>query len=82
MAKQKTKKRINITLSRDTLKQLDNIAEKGERSKIIDQAVQYFLKQKGKERLKERIKQGAQKQAERDQDIASDWFELEEETWK
>ncbi len=43
----KIRKRINFSLPEDTLNLLDRIAEKGERSRLIDEAVRFYVEQRG-----------------------------------
>ena len=49
---------------------------------MIDEAVRWFIAEKGRQRLRERIKEGAIARAQRDLELAADWFSLEEEAWK
>lgn len=37
--------RINVTLPSETLKQLDEYAPKGDRSRFIDEAIQHYINQ-------------------------------------
>ncbi len=74
-------KRINITLPEETVRLLDRVAEKGNRSKLINKAVRFYMEQIGRENLREQLKQGAQARAERDLHLAEDWFALDEEAW-
>jgi CopG family transcriptional regulator/antitoxin EndoAI len=73
--------RINITLPTETLQKLDRFVSKGERSHFIDTAIQAYLSQIQKEKLQQQLKEGAIRRADRDRQLADDWFALEEETW-
>ncbi len=62
-------KRLNIMLPDATLKVLDRLAPKGDRSRFISQAVL-------------RLKQGALAHAQLDLEIAEEWFPVEQESWQ
>ncbi len=62
----------------ETLKIIDRVAEKGDRSRIIDRAVKYYVKELGRANLKKQLKEGAIRRAERDLELAEEWFALEE----
>jgi CopG family transcriptional regulator / antitoxin EndoAI len=72
-------KRINIVLPEKTLAILDRVAPKGNRSQLISRAVLHYVESHGKEALRERLKREAIANADRDLEIAADWFSLEEE---
>jgi CopG family transcriptional regulator / antitoxin EndoAI len=73
--------RINVSLPEETLRLLDRVAGKGDRSRLIDQAVRYYIDQKGRSELKKRLKEGAIRRAARDLQLTEEWFPLEEESW-
>jgi len=74
-------KRINVLLPEETLSMLDRVAEKGERSRVIDQALKFYIEKKRRTHLKARLKEGYQTRAEESLEIASEWFDLDEEAW-
>jgi CopG family transcriptional regulator / antitoxin EndoAI len=74
--------RINITLPRETLQELDKFVPKGDRSRFIQAAIQAYLTQIQTEKLRQQLKEGAIRRAERDRQLADDWFSLEEEAWQ
>jgi CopG family transcriptional regulator / antitoxin EndoAI len=74
--------RINITLPAETLQALDRHVPKGDRSQFIHAAIQAYLAQLQKQKLRQQIKEGAIRRAERDLQLADDWFALEEEGWQ
>ncbi|QQS49052.1 MAG: ribbon-helix-helix protein, CopG family [Acidobacteriota bacterium] len=74
--------RVNITLPEETLSLVDQIAEKGNRSRFIDQAIRYYVEAMSKARLKKLLKEGAIARAERDLKLAEEWATLEEEAWQ
>jgi metal-responsive CopG/Arc/MetJ family transcriptional regulator len=51
--------RINITMPTKTLKKLDKIATKGDRSALTTDAVNEYIMEIGKEELRKRMKEGA-----------------------
>ncbi len=75
-------KRINIVLPETTVKVLDRVAPKGNRSHFISRAVLHYVHSVGKQSLKQQLKAGYQANAEENLKIALEWFPLEEEAWK
>ncbi|HEV1288068.1 MAG TPA: hypothetical protein VNU44_22270 [Bryobacteraceae bacterium] len=75
-------KRINIVLPDTTVKVLDRVAPKGDRSRFISQAVLHYVETVGKRSLKEQLKAGYQANATRNLELAAEWFPLEEEAWR
>jgi CopG family transcriptional regulator/antitoxin EndoAI len=73
--------RINVSLPEETLRLLDRVTDKGDRSRFIDQAVRYYIDKKGRRELKKRLKEGAIRRAARDLQLTEEWFPLEEEVW-
>ena len=76
------RQRINITLPEDTLRLLDRVAPKGDRSRLIDEAVKHFVRARGQANLKKRLREGARRRADRDRMLAEEWFGLDEEAWQ
>jgi CopG family transcriptional regulator/antitoxin EndoAI len=75
-------KRINIVLPDTTVRVLDRVAPKGDRSRFISQAVLHYVQSVGERSLKAQLKSGYQANAEQSIEIALEWFPLEEEAWK
>jgi metal-responsive CopG/Arc/MetJ family transcriptional regulator len=50
--------RVNISLPRGTLRRIDRTAERGDRSRLIDQAVTFYLKEHARSRLRSLLKEG------------------------
>ena len=75
-------KRVNIMLPDTTLKILDRVAGKGDRSRFISQAVLHFVRSQDASNLRDRLKQGALENASLDLEIAEEWFPLEQEAWQ
>ena len=72
-------KRINITLPADTIRLLDRVAEKGNRSGLLDRAVRFYIREMGKANLRKQLRLGAQARASRDVTVAEEWFPIESE---
>lgn len=75
-------RRLNITLSEDTVKLIDRIATKGDRSRLIDEAIRQYVRAAGQTQLRKRLREGALRRAERDHALAAEWFALDEEAWR
>jgi CopG family transcriptional regulator/antitoxin EndoAI len=75
-------KRVNIMLPDATVKVLDRVAPRGDRSRFISQAVLHYVQTQGAANLRERLKQGALANAELDLQIAQEWFPAEQELWQ
>jgi len=75
-------KRINVILPETTVAVLDRVAPKGNRSAVIDRAVQHFIKSHSRHNLRRLLEEEAKVNAQRDLEIAADWFPLEEEAWQ
>jgi CopG family transcriptional regulator / antitoxin EndoAI len=73
-------KRINIILPDSTLRVLDRVAGKGDRSRFISEAVLHYIRTRGAANLRERLKQGALANAKLDLEIAEEWFVVEQES--
>ena len=75
-------RRINITLPEKTVQLIDRLAQKGDRSRLINEAIVRYFEEVGRRNLRKQIKEGAIKRAERDLEIAKEYFPLEEEAWQ
>lgn len=82
MNKTITRKRVNITLPQKTLQLIERVAAKGDRSRFVDEAVHFYVKEAGRENLRVLLREGASVYAERDLGLAEDWFPLEQEVWQ
>lgn len=74
-------KRINVLLPEETLSMLDRVAEKGERSRVIDQALKFYIEKRGRSNLKAHLKDGYRARSAESLEISSEWFGLDEEAW-
>jgi len=75
-------KRINVVLPVETVKMLDRVAPRGNRSRLISEAVLHYVESRAKSNLADRLKVGALANAKRDLEIAQEWFSLDEEAWR
>lgn len=75
-------KRLNIMLPDATVKVLDRVVPKGDRSRFISQAVLHYVQTQSAATLRERLKQGALANAKLDLEIAEEWFPVEQEAWQ
>jgi CopG family transcriptional regulator / antitoxin EndoAI len=78
----KTHKRVNITLPQETLHMIDKKVKQGDRSRLIDKAVRFYIDEVGKEKLREQLKEGALARSKSNGKIAHEWFQFEEEVWQ
>ena len=74
--------RLNITLPQETVKLIDRSSKRGDRSRFIDHAVKFYVKEQRRTGLRAALKEGAVKRAKRDLSVAVDWFLIEDETWQ
>jgi CopG family transcriptional regulator/antitoxin EndoAI len=75
-------RRINITLPEATVRLIDRVAAKGDRSRLIADAVTHYVEATGRAQLRKRLKEGAIRRADRDRRLVADWFALDEEAWR
>ena len=75
------RRRLNISLPDETVRLLDRIAAKGERSHVIAEAVTRYVAEVAKARLRKRMKARAVHRADLDVQIAEEWFPVDEEAW-
>jgi CopG family transcriptional regulator / antitoxin EndoAI len=75
-------RRLNITLPEETVRLIDRIAKRGNRSRLIDQALRAFLSGKQRVLLRKQLEEGARRRAKRDLALSEEWVPLEEETWQ
>ena len=69
-------RRLNITLPEQTIRMLDRVVPKSQRSSLIDEAVRRFIHEQGRANLREQLELGAAARSERDRQIAEEWFAL------
>ena len=74
-------RRINITLPEETLALLDGVAKKGGRSRLIDEAVRFYVDHESRGNLRTQLAEGYERRAARDLQLAEEWFAVEEDAW-
>jgi CopG family transcriptional regulator/antitoxin EndoAI len=74
-------RRLNIMLPEETVKLLDRVTKKGDRSRFIDEAVRRLAASRRQGSLRKQLREGALKRARRDLALAEQWFALEDEAW-
>ena len=75
-------RRINVTLPEETVRLMDRVSERGDRSKLINEAVRRYIKEIGRTNLRRRLQEGYLRTAESDLRLAEEWFLLDEDTWQ
>lgn len=75
-------KRVNIILPDATVAVLDRVTTKGNRSRLISQAVLHYVKTQSTENLRQRLKEGALANAKLNLELAEEWFPVENEAWQ
>ena len=76
------KQRVNVMLPDETIIRLNKVVKKGDRSNLIDVAVNRYLDEVGRDNLRERLKEGAIRRVDHDRQIVEEWFPLDEEVWQ
>jgi len=74
-------RRVTVTLAEDTLRELDQIAQRRQRSQLVDLAITRFLEERKREEIRESLKDGALARAKEDTEMAEDFFPAEQEVW-
>ncbi|OQX04919.1 MAG: hypothetical protein BWK80_52960 [Desulfobacteraceae bacterium IS3] len=72
---------INIALPEQTVNLIEQMTDKRNISRFVEDAVKYYIEHAGKIRLREQLKQGAVKRAERDLKLSQEWNGLEDSGW-
>jgi CopG family transcriptional regulator/antitoxin EndoAI len=73
--------RLNISIPENTLRLLDRVIPKGDRSKFIDRAVRSELARTTKARLRRALAEGYRERAEEDRALTAEWDLLSAEVW-
>lgn len=74
--------RIHITLPQETLRLIDRVTKRGNRSQFINKAVRYYIKTIGRENLRKKLEEEAISWAESNLRLTEEWFVLDEEAWR
>ena len=72
-------KRINVSFRDQTVRLLDRVAGKRQRSSLIDRAVVRYVEEQGRANLRKQLAEGARATADEDLRLSAEWFPLEEE---
>lgn len=75
-------KRINVILQDETIKTVERSAKPGEHSRFIDRAVRYYAAMHSSATLHERLRSAALRDRDLAEEIAHDWFAVDNETWQ
>ncbi len=75
-------RRLNVTLPEDTARLLNQVATKGARSRLIAEAIRFYVRHIGRETLRRQLREGAMRRAERDITLTREWFPVDEEAWR
>ena len=74
-------KRLNISLPEGTIRLLDRVVPRGDRSKFIDQAVRSEVARASKLKLRRQLEEGYRERADEDRKLATEWDHLSTEVW-
>jgi CopG family transcriptional regulator / antitoxin EndoAI len=74
-------RRINITLPEETVRLLDRVSEKGDRSGLIDRAIKHYVERRGRTNLRRLLKEGYQRRSAADLAALEEWFPIEHDVW-
>lgn len=74
-----TYQRVDVTLPKETVKLLGKIAKRGDRSRLVDQAIRCFAKEMSRANLRKQLKEGAAVNASRDLNLVEEWFSIDNE---
>ncbi|NEP81131.1 MAG: hypothetical protein F6K39_25020 [Okeania sp. SIO3B3] len=75
-------RKLNITIPEATMQLIEETMPQENLEQLINKALNFYIKQNLSENLKEELRIGAIKRAERDLQLAEEWYELEEEAWE
>lgn len=73
------RQQINIVSPEETIQLIDRVSKKRFRGRLVSEAVNYYVEKENKTNLRRRLKEGATRRAERDLNLAKEWFAFEED---
>ncbi|MEX2146536.1 MAG: hypothetical protein WED01_05920 [Candidatus Rokuibacteriota bacterium] len=73
----KAYRRLNITLPEKTVDLVDQVASRGDRSRVIAEAIRQYVTKARRTELKRRLKEGAVQRAARDKLLVAEWSDLD-----
>src|SRR3989442_12271876 len=80
-ASTRARERLNITLPRATVKLLDRVTKKGNRSRFIDQAIRELALGRTRAQLRNLLEEEGRVNRDRDLRLAAEWAAVDAETW-
>lgn len=72
------RRRITITLPEETIRLIDRLAGKGNRSQFIESAIKPYIRGTSRRKLRQALKEGALRRARHDLRLAAEWFALDD----
>lgn len=69
-------RRISVTLPEETVRLMDCVSERGDRSKLINEAVRRYIKEIDRASLRRRLQEGYLRTAESDLRVSEEWLLL------
>jgi len=75
-------RRINISLPEQTVRLLDRVAKKRDRSRLIDTAVRSYISENSRAKLRKQLEDAYRRSADEDLEILADWAAADQEAWE
>ena len=75
-------KRINVILPEATITTIDRLVKPGQRSRLIDKAVQHYVATRSADALREQLKQATIRDRDLDAEVTADWGAVDHESWQ
>jgi metal-responsive CopG/Arc/MetJ family transcriptional regulator len=73
--------KVTLTLPKDLMENIREIAPRGGYSKFVAEAIEYFIETKRRKELRERLINGYQVNAARDAAVNKEWEAVDDEAW-
>ena len=75
-------RRVNIVLPDTTLRTINRLAGRGQRSRFINQAVQHFVAWQSAEALRTRLEQAVVRDNDLDREVTAEWLDVDQQAWR
>jgi len=75
------KEKVTLTLPRDLMEQVREMASPRGQSQFVAEAVEYFIEEKRRQTLREKLIEGYKAMAEESLAITKEWEQVGDETW-
>ena len=75
-------KRINVVMPATTVRAIDRMVRPGQRSDFITRAVEHYVATQSAEAIQKRLEMTAVRDRDLDQQVAEDWFEVDQQSWQ